>query len=252
MNTGKSREWPPAAWLAELLGTALLVLAALSAIALTMAPAGPLHSWPITLRVAVIGVAVGGTVAVFAVSPPGKRSGAHLNPAVSLLMALRGVLSVRDTVAYAVAQLAGSVAGVLVARLLWGHWMRDVSDGVIRPGPGVGTAGTIVGETATSLVLLLVLSWLVSKPRPRETPWVIGAVILVLIVLTGTTSGGSFNPARDFGPYVLSGDFRYFWIYLLAPMVAALLAAGGLRVAGAWKPRTCKLCDPAFGGVGVT
>ncbi|MGW4488035.1 MIP/aquaporin family protein [Amycolatopsis sp. NPDC004368] len=247
----KAREWPPAAWLTELLGTALLVFDALSAIALTMAPASLLHGWPVQLRILLIGIAVGGTVAVFAVTPPGKRSGAHLSPAVSLFMALRGVLSVRDTIAYAVAQLAGSVVGVLVARLVWGHWMRDISDGVIKPAPGVSGAATVLAEGLSTIVLLLVLSWLVSKPRPRETPWVIGVLIVVMIVLTGTTTGGSFNPARDFGPYVLGSDFSYFWVYMLAPMVGALIAAGGLFLARrAWKPRTCKLCGPAFEAVG--
>ncbi|WIX83505.1 aquaporin [Amycolatopsis carbonis] len=239
----------PTAWAAEAAGTALLVLAALSAIALTMAPAAPLRAWPMELRLLVIGVAVGGTVAVFAVTPPGKRSGAHLNPAVSWFMALRGALSVRDATAYSVAQLAGSVVGVLVARLCWGGRMREVSDGLIQPGPGVGTAGAVVGEVVTTVVLLLVLSWLVSKPRPRETPWVIGAVIAVMIVATGATSGGSFNPARDFGPFVLGSDFRFFWLYMLAPMAGALLAAGGLHAARrAWQPRTCKLCGPALEG----
>lgn len=194
---------PPAAWAAEAAGTALLVFDALSVIAFTMAPAAPSRSWPPELRLLVIGLVVGGTVAVFAITPAGKRSGAHLNPAVSLLLALRGALSVRDGPVYPVAQLTGSVVGVLAARLCWGSRMRSVADGLIQPGPGVGAGGALIGETLSTVVLLLVLSWLVSKPRPRETPWVIGALIAVLISATGATSGGSFNPARNFGPHIL-------------------------------------------------
>ena len=242
----KTGAWPPVAWGAEAAGTALLVFDALSAIALTMAPSARLRTWPLEARLLVVGLVVGGTVAIFAVTPAGKRSGAHLNPAVSLFMALRGVLSARDAFAYSVAQLIGSVAGVLLARLCWGGRMREVSDGLIQPGPSVGAVGVLIGETVSVVVLLLVLSWLVSKPRPRETPWVIGALIAVLIVTTGATSGGSFNPARNFGPFVLGSDFHYFWIYLLAPMEAAVIAAAFVGLIGRWSPRTCKLCGPAL------
>jgi glycerol uptake facilitator-like aquaporin len=242
---GQTEGWPPASWAAEAVGTALLVFDALTAVALTMAPAAPLGTWPLAMRLLVIGLVVGGTVAVFAVTPAGKTSGAHLNPAVSVFMALRGALPARDAFAYSVAQLVGSVAGVLVARLCWGGWMDDVSNGLIQPGPGVGAAGVLVGETLSVVVLLLVLSWLVSKPRPRETPWVIGGLIAVLIVTTGANSGGSFNPARDFGPFVLGSNFHFFWIYMLAPLAGAVIAAAVLRLMGAWSPRTCKLCGPA-------
>lgn len=235
-----------AASAAEAVGTALLVFDALSAIALTMAPAAPLRAWPLEMRLLVIGLAVGGTVAVFAVTPAGKKSGAHLNPAVSMFMALRGALPAREALAYSLAQLIGSVVGVLVARLCWGGRMDEVSSGLIQPGPGVGALGVVVGETLSVVVLLLVLSWLVSKPRPRETPWVIGGLIAVLIVATGPTSGGSFNPARDFGPFVLGSDFHFFWIYMLAPVAGALITAAALRLTGAWSPRTCKLCGPAL------
>ncbi|WP_433288242.1 MIP/aquaporin family protein [Pseudonocardia sp. CA-142604] len=231
---------------AEALGTALLVFDALSAIAVTMAPAAPLRTWPLEMRLLVIGLAVGGTVAVFAVTPAGKRSGAHLNPAVSMFMALRGALPARDAFAYSLAQLIGSVVGVLVARLCWAGRMDEVSNGLIQPGSGVGALGVVVGETLSVIVLLFVLSWLVSKPRPRETPWVIGGLIAVLIVATGPTSGGSFNPARDFGPFVLGSDFHFFWLYMLAPLVGAVIIAAVLRLTGAWSPRTCKLCGPAL------
>ncbi|WP_051341836.1 MIP/aquaporin family protein [Pseudonocardia spinosispora] len=241
-----AEEWPPSAWAAEALGTALLVFDALSAIALTMAPTAPLRALPAEVRLLIIGVVVGGTVAVFAITTAGKRSGAHLNPAVSVYMALRGALSVRDAVAYSVAQLAGSVVGVLVARLCWRGPMLEVSDGLIQPGPGVDAGGVLLGETLSTVGLLLVLSWLVSKPRPRETPWVIGGLIAVLIVMTGATSGGSFNPARNFGPFVLGSDFDFFWIYMLAPCGGAVITAVALHLTGAWTPRTCKLCGPAF------
>jgi glycerol uptake facilitator-like aquaporin len=244
---GQKREnWTPTAWTAEAFGTTLLVFDALSAIALTMAPAGPLRGWPLQIRLLVIGLVVGGTVAVFAITPAGKRSGAHLNPAVSLFMTFRGALPVRDGLAYSAAQLIGSIIGVLAARLCWGTRMDDVNDGLIQPGPGVGAGAVLIGETLSTVALLLVLSWLVSKPRAKETPWVIGALIAVLISATGATSGGSFNPARNFGPHILQLNFHYFWIYMLAPIGGAVMTAAALRMTGAWRPRTCKLCGPAF------
>ncbi|MCZ9340936.1 aquaporin, partial [Streptomyces sp. TRM76130] len=87
---------------------------------------------------------MGGAVAVFALTPPGEESGAHLNPAISLSMALRGVLGVTDLIAYGVFQLTGSVLGVLLARTLWGERVTEVDYGLIQPGAGWGGPVVVV------------------------------------------------------------------------------------------------------------
>ncbi|MEV7816302.1 aquaporin [Streptomyces flaveolus] len=235
---------PLSSYLAEALGTAWLVLAALTAISVTMRADGRyLSSWPLLVRLAVVGAAVGGSVAVFSVTPPGKESGAHLNPAISLFMTVRGALGVADLLCYSVFQLGGSVLGVLVARGLWGDRVTAVHDGLIQPGAGwAGPVVVVLGELLSTAVLLWVLAAMTARPRPRSTPWVLGAVITVLITTTGSRTGASFNPARNFGPHVVSGDYRLFWAYMLAPLAGALVAAAALAPFGvrrAWTHRVC-------------
>ncbi|MQY13504.1 Glycerol uptake facilitator protein [Streptomyces sp. RB5] len=234
---------PLSAYLAEVVGSAWLVLVALTAIAFTMRDGSALSSWPLTARLAVIGTAVGGSVAVFAVTPAGKESGGHLNPAVSLFMTVRGALPVRAFVTYTVGQLCGSLLGVAAARALWGGRVTAVHQGLIQPGPGWGTAEVFAGEALSTAVLLWVLAGMTARPRPRATPWVIGAVIAALIVTTGARTGASFNPARNFGPHVAAGDYHLFWTYMLAPMAGALLAAAVLApFEAARRPWTAKVC----------
>ncbi|MEU3445439.1 aquaporin [Streptomyces griseoincarnatus] len=234
---------PLSSYLAEALGTAWLVLAAVTAVSVTMRADGRyLSSWPLVVRLAVVGATVGGSVAVFSLTPPGKESGAHLNPAISLFMTARGALGVADLLGYSVFQLGGSVLGVLVARGLWGDRVTAVHDGLIQPGAGWDGPVVVLGELLSTAVLLWVLAVMTARPRPRSTPWVLGALITVLITTTGSRTGASFNPARNFGPHVVSGDYHLFWAYMLAPLAGALVAAAALSpfaVRRAWTHRVC-------------
>jgi glycerol uptake facilitator protein/aquaporin Z len=235
---------PLSSYLAEALGSAWLVLAALTAVSFTMRADGAyLSSWPLLPRLAVVGVSVGGAVAVFALTPPGKESGAHLNPAISLFMALRGVLGVTDLIAYGVFQLTGSVLGVLLTRTLWGDRVTEVDYGLIQPGAGWGGPVVVVlGELLSTAVLLQVLAAMTSRPRPRSTPWVLGAVVAALITFTGSRTGAGFNPARNFGPHVVSGDYHLFWAYMLAPLAGAAVAAPVPALLGARRAWTHRVC----------
>ncbi|MFF8592433.1 MIP/aquaporin family protein [Streptomyces sp. NPDC015220] len=233
---------PLSSYLAEAVGSAWLVLVALTAISFTMRDGSALASWPLTARLAVVGASVGGSVALFSITPAGKESGGHLNPAVSLFMAVRGVLPVRDLFPYAAAQLGGSVLGVLVARAVWGGRVGAVHDGLIQPGSGWGATEVFCGEALSTAVLLWVLAGMTARPRPYSTPWVVAAVIAVLITATGARTGASFNPARNFGPHVVTGDYHLFWAYMLAPLAGALLAAAVLAPLGTRRPWTGKLC----------
>src|SRR5204862_1845558 len=94
-------------WGAEAAGTALLVLGALSAAALALGDGSPLAGWSTSLRQLVTGVLVGACVALIAVSPLGRLSGAHINPAVTLGFWVLRMVCARDVVRYVLAQLAG-------------------------------------------------------------------------------------------------------------------------------------------------
>jgi glycerol uptake facilitator protein/aquaporin Z len=132
---------------------------------------------------------------------------------------------------------------VLLARGVWGDRVTAVDYGLIQPRPGWDSPAVVVlGELLSAAVLLGVLAAMTARPRPRSTPWAVGATIAVLITTTGSRTGASFNPARNFGPHIISGDFHLFWAYMLAPLAGALAAAAPPALFGPGRAWTGKVC----------
>jgi glycerol uptake facilitator-like aquaporin len=175
----------------------------------------------------IVGAAVGLLLAGLILSPPGKVSGGHVNPAISLAMWRFGVFPGTGVAPYAVAQLLGSVLGVIAARAVWGPVVSTppVAYAVLQPGPGWSTWKLFATEAlGMAVIIFLVGICLAVRRLAPLVPWVVGGLVGMGIALLGTTSGGSLNPARQFGPAVVSGQTDYLWVYLLAPMVGALIA----------------------------
>jgi len=182
----------------------------------------------IQVELVIVGVAVGILIAGLILSPPGRATGGHMNPAVSLAMWRFGVFPGAGVVPYVVAQLLGSVLGVLIARVVWGPVVggAPVAYAVLQPGPGWSSVTLFVAETLSMAAILLLVGVCLAAPRLAPfVPWIVGGAIGLAIVVLGTSTGGSVNPARQFGPAALSGQTRFLWVYLLAPMAGAWLAA---------------------------
>lgn len=182
---------------------------------------------------------VGGCVGVFLAlliqSPLGRVSGGHINPAISFAMWRFGVFPGRGVLPYALAQLLGSVCGVLAARLAWGEPVADsrVAYAVLQPAPGFSAIELFAGEAASFGLIALVVGLLLATPRLTAlVPWAVGALIGLAIALLGTSTGGSVNPARQFGPALLSGHIRFLWIYLVAPFAGAEVAVWIRAISG--------------------
>jgi aquaporin Z len=202
-------------WTAELVGTALFVLGALSAV-VAVRDTGP-------ARLALTGALVATVVSAIALSPVGRISGAHLNPALTLAYRILGRVSGRDLVGYVLAQLAGALVGGVAFRALWGAGARAVGGGVTHP--GVPAASALALEAAMTALLVAVIVACVSSMRlERFTPLAIWPVIAVLIWLLSPDTGTSLNPARSAGPAVAFGDLRDLWLYVVAPTAGALAA----------------------------
>ena len=112
--------------IAELLGTGVFIFSAVSAIRLTApnAALSPVNDAVPHGRLLIVGLAVGGSIGLFALTSLARCSGAHLNPAVSLWLWLRRELTSRELALYVAAQILGSLAGVGLARLVWGRPWR--------------------------------------------------------------------------------------------------------------------------------
>ncbi|MFD5065051.1 MIP/aquaporin family protein [Streptomyces sp. NPDC058394] len=179
------------------------------------------------LQLLAVGVSVGVLVTALIISPLGKRSGAHMNPAISLAMWRFGVLPGRAVVPYAMGQLTGSLLGVLAARGVWGSATSapPVAYAALQPAPGWSPTGLFLAETScTAAIALLVGLFLSVRRLTRITPYMVGVVVCLAITLLGASTGGSANPARQFGPALAAGQPGFLWVYLLAPVLGAALA----------------------------
>jgi len=180
------------------------------------------------LVLVLVGAAVALLLAGLILSPLGRASGGHMNPAISLAMWRFGVFPGVGIVPYTIAQLLGSVVGVVAARLLWGHVIaeRPVAYAALQPGPLWSFAELFAAETVSMAVIVLIVGICLAEDRvARFVPWVVGVLIGMAIAVLGTSTGGCVNPARQFGPAVMSGETHFLWVYLLAPMLGAVIGA---------------------------
>lgn len=197
------------------------------------------------LRRALIGLAMGLTAIAIIYSPWGMRSGAHLNPAVTLTFLRLGKIAPADAIGYVLAQFAGGAAGVAAAAVVLGAPVighETVSYVVTRPGPaGVGVA--FVGEAFISALLMGTVLVVSNLPRlNRYTGLFAGALVATYITFEAPLSGMSMNPARTFGSAANAMSWDALWIYFIAPPLGMLVAAElYVRRAGIAAVRCCKL-----------
>ena len=220
-------------FVAELVGTALLVLVGLSLVIVMFGEGSPIprvvpsEGW----RRLITGFLFGTTGALIALSPVGVRSGAHINPVVTLAFRLMGKLDLPTALGYIVAQLSGAVLGALPL-LAWGGMGRSVAFGATLPGAGYATQTVLLGEVITTFTMVTLLSVFLGFRRLRPfTPALFPFLYAVMVYAESPVSGTSTNPARSLGPAIVSGQWDGWWIYWAGPIagsVAACLACSAL------------------------
>ncbi|MER7852894.1 aquaporin [Streptomyces bacillaris] len=179
----------------------------------------------------VLGAGVGVLLAVLMLSGPGRRSGAHLNPAVTLALWRLGAFPGRDVLPYCLAQLGGSVTGTWLAAVVWGPVVArpPVGYAAVRRGPGWGEGAVVAAEAGVLAASALMLAGLLAYPVGRRLlPYAVGLVTALVIALLGPLTGGSANPARQFGPALLAreaGGAGPLWMYVAGPVLGAVAGA---------------------------
>jgi glycerol uptake facilitator-like aquaporin len=213
----------------EFILTSILLFGVASIVRWVIGPSLISRSIPqIHAELVLVGAAVALLLAGLILSPMGKASGGHMNPAISLAMWRFGVFPGVGMVPYTIAQLLGSVVGVLAARVVWGQVVAEppVVYAVLQPGPLWSTADLFTAETLSMAVIVLIVGMCLAEDRLAPfVPWVVGILIGMAIAVLGTSTGGSVNPARQFGPAAVSGQTHFLSVYLLAPMLGAVIAA---------------------------
>jgi len=177
------------------------------------------------LRRALMGIAIGVTVIVLIMSPWGKQSGGHFNPAMTFAFFRMGKVGRWDALFYVVAQFAGAITGVGMATLL----LRGTpGDGAVRYAATTGVYGAGVAFVAElTISFLLMITVLLATHHRRlalYTPYFVGSLYAVNITFETPLSGMSMNPARTFGPAAYGGYWHALWIYFVAPTLGMVAA----------------------------
>jgi aquaporin Z len=227
------RHWPE--YLMEAAGLGCFMVSACFFTALFEFPGSPVRQAipnPVWRRVS-IGAAMGSTAVAIVYSPWGKRSGAHLNPSVTLTFFALGKVAAWDAFFYAIAQFAGGTTGVAVSSWILGgvlrHWA--VNYAVTAPGER-GPVVAFWAEMAISAILMTtVLVASNTKALTRLTGVFAGVLVAACIAIEAPLSGMSMNPARTVGSAFSAHQWTGCWIYFTAPALGMLLA-GGLYLAG--------------------
>jgi aquaporin Z len=155
----------------------------------------------------------------------GKVSGAHLNPAVSIAFGLRGDFPWRRVPGYIVVQLAGAALAALFLQAVIGV---SATNGSNYPASGYSQLIAFVMEAVLTFGLVSVI---LGTASGAQNLGVIGALgvggYIALAGLWGSPiSGASMNPARTFGPDLISLDFDAYWVYVAGPILGAIVAVG--------------------------
>ena len=200
---------------AEGFGTFALVFAGCGAIVLDSERGGSLGSTGIA--------AAFGLVIMAMIYATGHLSGAHINPAVSVAFSATRHVPLRDVAAYVPSQLVGAVAGALLLRIVWEGTPANL--GATVPSVGVGSA--LVYEGVMTAFLMFVIMAVATDTRAvgAAAAIAIGGTVALDSLFGGGVTGASMNPARSFGPALVAGEWRDFWVYVIGPTVGALAGA---------------------------
>ena len=197
-----------------------------------------------TVRRACFGLSVGATIVAIVLSPWGKQSGGHLNPAMTLTFYRLGKMEFWDALFYCLAQCTGATAGVVIATFVLLGAPGDPSIRYAATLPGVyGVGVAFAAEVVISFVLMLTV--LVASNHhisSRSTPYFVGALYVAFITFETPLSGMSMNPARTFGSAVRGRYWHALWLYFVAPTLGMLVAAECfVRMRGGIGPYCAKL-----------
>jgi len=198
-----------------------------------------------SVRLLLTGLLFAGTGSLLAISPLGRRSGAHLNAVVTLAFWTQRKGHPHDVAGYVGAQLLGAVLGTAAVAGLWGGEARAVHLGATAPRRGLTGPAAMLVEAAMTAVLVLVLLLMTSSARTaRWTALVLWPVIAAgLVWQGGPDTGTSLNPARSLGPALLGP----YWVYVAGPLLGGAVAVAGFALLRDRQVLTAKLFhDPCY------
>jgi aquaporin Z len=210
----------------EFVGTFILVCVAAGAGVINAYVALHHGGAPISRDAAVVAPGALVMALIYALGP---LSGLHINPVVTVAFTLRRVFNAAWAVPYVVAQMAGACGAALFLQLMFGH----VAAGGTKP---IAVAGSewrsLVMEVLCTLILVTVILHTATgyKSIGHNAALAVGSTVALLGLFASPISGASMNPARSLGPDIVGADMTGWWVYVVGPVIGALLAVGLIRV----------------------
>jgi aquaporin Z len=227
MTESLKHHWPE--YLMEAAGLGLFMISACGFATLLEHPDYPVRSmiddpW---IRRIPMGLAMGLTAVVIIYSPFGRRSGAHINPAVTLTFMRLGKIARWDAAFYILFQSLGGTAGVLVSRMVLGNDLNNAMVNYVVTVPGhQGYAVAFTAEFVMSFVIMAVIMYFTNHERTaRYTGLAAAALVMMFIIVEAPLSGMSINPARTLASALPANVYSGFWIYMIAPVAGMFVAA---------------------------
>ena len=251
---------------AEFAGTMILILLGVGVVAQVVTSEGGLGDHDSIAWAWGLGV-------TFGVYTAARISGAHLNPAVSVALAVFAGFSWRKVLPYAVAQTLGAFAAALLVRLVYAdpiaivdpaHTIAEdigytsiATQGIYATLPGNGSMDIststalldqILGTAILLFLILAVTDVRNNAPAAWLAPFIVGLIVVAIGMAWGTNAGYAINPARDFGPRLASfltgydtafrdqRDNLYFWVPIVGPLVGGLIGAGAYKLLSRFMP----------------
>ncbi|WP_406657641.1 MIP family channel protein [Methanolobus sp. ZRKC2] len=206
-------------YLAEFIGTFALVFIAAGSNAVDHLSYG-------SLGLTGMAIATGVTVMVM-IYAVGHISGAHINPAVTISMAVTKKMGIRDCFAYIMSQVAGACVASILLLKIFPSSVNTVNLGATSLGANVGPeTGILIEALLTFLLVFTIFGVAVdSRSPPGIAGFAIGAFVLLAILFGGPVTGASMNPARSFGPALIAGYWADHLVYWIGPIIGGIIAA---------------------------
>ena len=207
-------------YIAEFVGTFVLVFAACGTAVIVGQKTT--QSGASTVGYLITALAFGLVIVAMAYSI-GNVSGCHINPAVSLGVLITGGMDFTDFIGYIIAQFAGATAGAAVLKGILGTKSDTLGSNALYEG---SVPKSFIIEAILTCIFVIAILGVTSKPDFGSAAGLVIGGALTLVHLLGIPfTGTSVNPARSFGPAILSGSTEGLWVFIVAPLVGAAIAA---------------------------
>ena len=215
----------PRAWLAEAIATYGLVFFGPLSVIIAVASFGEGLT---TMSVLFISLAHGGAIELM-IYAFGHISGAHINPAVTIPMIITKKIGLTDGIGYIIFQLIGAVAAAATLKAIFPVLGQAVNFGT-QGGPSelinnsISSGFAIEAILTFFLVLVIFMSAVHKKASPGWHGFTIGGMVFLIHLVAVPLTGASVNPARTFGPALISGFWEFHWLYWAAPIIGGIIA----------------------------